>query len=435
MGNSRKTVVRLLTKLENNNSYSNILLDDALKRSDLSPQDKKFAAALFYGTLERRLTLDAVIAVYLKRPSDKLNSEIRNILRIGIYQLLYMDSVPDSAAVDECVKLAKKNRNPAASGFVNGVLRSFIRDEKCLPVGKTYADKLSVEYSCPLWLVEKWINEYGKKTAEEMLVQSVGQAPTTVKANTLKMPLEDIIAVLQQDGCGVERISCAVDCLKICFSGTVENTSAYKQGLIHVQDISSQLCCKALDPQSGDTVLDICAAPGGKTFTIAELMINEGRVMSFDLHKNRVRLIQQGAERLGLDIVQAQTNDGKVFREDMPQADRVLCDVPCSGLGVIRRKPEIKYKSPGDFVKLPDVQYEILDTSSRYVKSGGRLVYSTCTLSRAENDEVCERFLREHSEFTGGKLPECFLCDEYKVSITPEKFGSDGFFIAVFDKR
>lgn len=432
MGNVRKTAVRLLTALEKNSSYSNILLDDALRRSDLTPQEKKFAAALFYGTLERRLTIDAIISARLAKPSDKLSEEIRNILRTGIYQLLYMDSVPDSAAVDESVKLAKKNRNPAASGFVNGLLRGFIRDGKPLPQGKTKAEKLSIEYSCPVWLVQKWLDEYGYDTAVSLLRTSVGQAPVTVKVNTLKMPLEDIITLLNADGFGCEIISCADDCLKICGSGSVEQTQAYKNGLIHVQDISSQLCCKALGAKPGDIVLDICAAPGGKTFTIAELMQNKGEVYSFDLHENRVKLIRNGAQRLGLSIVKAQTNDGKKFNESIPSADRVLCDVPCSGLGVIRRKPEIKYKNPDDFSGLPKVQYDILEMSAGYVKPEGVLVYSTCTCSRAENDEVVDKFLQNHPEFKSSQLPKILGENISRVTITPEKFDSDGFFIAAF---
>lgn len=433
MGNARKTTVRLLTKLENNSSYSNILLDDGLKNSDLSPQDKKFASALFYGVLERRLTLDEIINSHLNKPSDKISAEVRNILRVGLYQLIFMDSVPDSAAVDECVKLAKKNRNPAVAGFVNGLLRAFIREDKKLPVRKTKVERLSLEYSCPLWLVQKWLNEYGEKTALALLQTSIGQAPISVKANTLKMPLEDIISALQSDGFGCEIIPYAEDCLKICGTGSVEYTDAYKNGLIHVQDLSSQLCCAALCPQQGDTVFDICAAPGGKSFTIAELMKNKGEVYSFDLHENRVRLIRKGSERLGLTIIKAETNDGKKFNENMPMADKVLCDVPCSGLGVIRRKPEIKYKKPEDFENLPKVQYDILDMSSRYVKTGGTLIYSTCTCSKAENDAVADKFLKNHPEFCCAALPQdIFGNNEFKVTITPDKFGSDGFFIAKF---
>jgi len=432
MSDARKFTVRLLTKLDEDASYSNILLDQALSRSQLTEQDKRFASALFYGVLERRYTLDAVIKAHLKNPNDKLSAEVRNILRIALYQMLYMDHVPDSAAVNESVSLAKKNRNPAISGFVNGLLRQFLREDKNLPKAKNASETLALEYSCPVPLVDKWLKEYGESVTKSMLSSSVGQAPVTVRVNTMRMPLEDVMSVLQKDGFGVERVDTVPDCLRICGSG-IEQSSAYKAGLVHVQDVSCQLCCQALDAKTGDTVLDICSAPGGKAFTIAEIMRNNGSVLAFDLHENRVRLIRQGAERLGLSIISAQTNDGKVFSNKMPLADRILCDVPCSGLGVIRRKPEIKYKDLSEFDRLPQIQYDILNTSAGYLKVGGILVYSTCTLSKTENEQVTDRFLSEHPDYTKGTLPDV-LGGEHRVTITPDRFGSDGFYIAIFTR-
>ncbi len=436
MENSRETALRLLTKLESNLSYSNILLDDALKKSSLSAQDKKFVSALFYGTLERRLTLDRLIALYSKNPGSKLSVRVRNILRMGFYQLLYMDSVPDSAAVDESVKLAKRGSNQSAGGFVNAMLRAFIRNGKKLPEGGNETERLSIEYSCPEWLVEKWLDEYGRDVTMALLETSVGQAPTTVRANTLKASEDEVVSALQADGFGCERIGYADGCIKLRGSGSVERSEAYKKGLVHVQDLSSQICCKVLDAQPGDVVLDMCSAPGGKAFTIAQLMDNKGEIYAFDLHENRVRLIARGAKRLGISIIKAGTNDAKRFNDSVPQADRILCDVPCSGLGVIRRKPEIKYKDSEEFLRLPEIQYEILDTSSKYLKPGGILVYSTCTCSRAENDKVVEEFLSIHSDFEPcplGKGVQGFE-NEYKVTITPKNFGSDGFFIAKLRK-
>lgn len=432
MANARKTVLKLLTKLDKNSSYSNILLDDALAKSDLSVQDKKFASALFYGVLERRITLDAVIKKYSDRPADRLNVEIRNLLRMSIYQLCFMDSVPDSAAVNESVKLAKSNRNPAISGFVNGLLRSFIRDEKSLPKGKNKIENLSIQYSCPEWLVDKWLNEYGEDVTLSMLSTSIGQPPTTIRVNNTKCKCKELYNDLIASGIGCEVNHTTDNALNIFSSGAVEKLEQYKNGMFHVQDISSQLCCRVVDPIEGDTVLDICSAPGGKTFTLAEIMNNKGEVLAFDLHENRVRLIKKGAERLGLSIVSSEVNNGKVFNEKLPLADKVLCDVPCSGLGVIRRKPEIKYKNPEDFENLPEIQYNILSTSSKYVKTDGIIVYSTCSLSRAENDDVVNRFLQDNPDFEPVQLDEQIFgkdCD-FKISITPDKFNSDGFFIA-----
>ncbi|MGN1114135.1 MAG: 16S rRNA (cytosine(967)-C(5))-methyltransferase RsmB [Oscillospiraceae bacterium] len=436
MSNARKLVLKLLTRVEGSSSYSNILLDDALAKSKLDERDKKFASALFYGVLERKITLDAVIRNYSKRPTEKLNIDVRNILRMGVYQILYLDSVPDSAAVDESVELAKKCKNPSASGFVNGLLRNFIRADKKMPQFTDKGEKLSVEYSCPLWLVNKWNSEYGEEVLTAMLETSFGKPPVTVKANTLYHSIDEIISVLKEDGFESEINLYAKDALNIIGGGTIENTRAYAEGLVHVQDLSSQLCCKAVDPKENETVLDICAAPGGKTFTMAELMNNKGRIFAFDLHESRTKLIQKGAKRLDLSIVSASVNNGKDYNAKMPLADKVLCDVPCSGLGVIRRKPEIKYKNPKEFERLPSIQYEILNTSARYVKDGGILVYSTCTLSRAENDNVADKFLLEHHDFQpcplGNNFPNGY--SDYKMTITPDKYNSDGFFIAKFIK-
>lgn len=425
MGNARWYTVKLLTKLDENNSYSNILLDGSLSRSDFDKRDKKFIAALFYGVLERRMTLDAIIADLSKNPKNKLNYTLRNILRCGIYQLKYMDSVPDNAAVDESVELAKKCRNPAAAGFANGLLREFIRRDKALPKTESETARLSLEYSCPEWLVRKWQSEYGKDKCLSLLETSLGQAPTTVRINTMAGTVEETLDMLLADGITFERSKLLEYAVNVANAGAIENTEAYRQGRFHVQDTASQLCCKALDPQPGDTVLDLCSAPGGKTFTIAEMMNNEGIVLAFDLHPNRVKLIRSGAERLGLTCVTAEVNNAKIFNPDLPMADRVLVDAPCSGLGVIRRKPEIKYKDPAEFERLPIIQGEILDTASRYVKPNGLIVYSTCTVSKAENDEVVKKFLASHKDFVPAVEGDSFM-----QTITPDMYGSDGFFIA-----
>ena len=428
MGNTRWFTVRLLTKLDENSSYSNILLDDALNRSDFDKRDKKFISALFYGVLERQLTLDAIIADLSKNPKNKLNHTLRNILRSGLYQLKYMDSVPDNAAVDESVELAKKCRNPAAPAFTNGLLREFIRRDKALPAVGNETARLSLEYSCPQWLVEKWLNEYGKERCISLLKTSIGQAPTTVRINSLTGTIEDTLDMLLAEKMTFERSKYSEYAVNVANAGSIEKTKAFAEGRFHVQDLASQLCCKALDPQPGDTVLDLCSAPGGKAFTIAEMMGNEGTVLAFDLHPNRVKLIRSGAKRLGLTCIKAEVNNAKEFNSELPMADRVLVDAPCSGLGVIRRKPEIKYKDPAEFGRLPEVQYDILDTSSKYVKAGSLMVYSTCTISKAENDEVVAKFLEEHEDF----MPDG---DDYMQTITPDMYGSDGFFFAKLRKR
>lgn len=436
MENARKTAVKLLCRIDGSSSYSNILLDEHFSRSQLDAQGKKFCAALFYGTLERRLTLDEIIKSYSAKPADKLNPEVRNILRTALYQILYMNSVPESAAVNEAVKLAAKNRNPAVKGYVNGLLRAFLRADKKLPQQKDPLEKLAFEYSCPLPLVKKWAQEYGRQTAEQMLATSLGRPPVTAMVNTTLTTPEALCEELRAEGFGAEVNAHFADCVNIA-GASPESAEAFKKGLFHVQDISSRICCGALGAQAGETVLDLCAAPGGKSFTIAELMGGRGELMAFDLHKNRVRLIAGGAKRLGLGCITAAENDAKAFNESLPMADRVLCDVPCSGLGVIRRKPEIKYKDLAEFDRLPEVQYKILETSAGYVKQGGVLQYSTCTLSRAENDEVADRFLRGHPEFEPAPLGEAAkqFGGECRLTVLPSYFDSDGFFIAKFVRK
>lgn len=437
MQNARRFTKDLLKVCFEKSSYSNILLDNALVKSDLSKQDKRFAANLFYGVIERRITLDAVINKYSKRPVEKLSSDILQILRMAVYQLLYMNSVPDRAAVYESVKLAKTKKNPALGGYVNGVLRAFLRDGKRIPESNDEIDNLSVKYSCPKWLIDKWISEYGKDLALDMLETSVGRPPVTARLNVLKKSSDEIVDGLRKSGIVTKTRNEVNNCVEFFDVGEISDVKAYNDGLFHIQDISSQLCCEILAPKPNETVLDVCSAPGGKAFTIAEIMNNQGRIIACDLHKQRVRLIESGAKRLGIDIIEAIVNDASVFFDEIGLADKVLCDVPCSGLGVIRRKPEIKYKNPNDFDSLKDVQRKILEVSSKYLKKGGVLVYSTCTLSRAENDEIIDWFLENNTDFDKGSINgfSGIKNGEYKVTVTPKMFDSDGFFIAKLIKK
>lgn len=433
MANARLLAVQLLDKTFLKNGFSNIVLDTALNGSQLSVQDKKFCTALYYGVIERKITLDYIISKYCKQPK-KLDATVFNILRLGIYQLLYMDNVPDNAAVDESVKLAKKTGHFKLSGLVNAVLRNFIRDDKKYQFPKNHFEMLSVKYSAPVWLIKKITNEYGRNYADAVLESSVKKPPVTIRLNNVHA---DKNALLDNSG-EFEFIKDKFipNCYELQGGGDITSVPAFEKGMFHVQDSASQLCCMALNPQKNDIVIDICSAPGGKTFTIAEMMENTGTVYAFDLYEKRVGLIKQGAERLGLSNIKAQVGDASVFNENIPLADKILCDVPCSGLGVIRRKPEIKYKNPNEFENLPDIQYKILENASKYLKIGGELVYSTCTLNKKENEEVIEKFLENHSEFTGvnflENLGEPF--NDFKAVLSPEYFNCDGFFISKIKK-
>lgn len=433
MQTPREICLKLLDSSERGQEYSNIALDNALtKYRDLRDIDRRFISALYYGVIERKITLDAIIERQSSRPMDKLNMTLRQILRMGLYQLLYMDSVPESAAVNESVKLAQSLKNQGAAGFVNALMRSFIRSGQKLPKSGVKLKDLSIEYSCPEWIVKLWTDEYGERTALEMLKNSIGRAPMTAKLNTCKFPLNEILEELSRDGVSAKILPDCEGSAELLGCGHVEKLAAYQKGMLHIQDLSCQICCRELTPRAGETVLDLCSAPGGKAFTIAEIMGDSGRVMAYDLHPNRVRLIASGAKRLGLESISAAANDAKIFNENIPLADKILCDVPCSGLGVIRRKPEIKYRPEEELLGLSRTQPEILATSARYLKPGGELVYSTCTLRRAENDLVVEQFLDENSDFESVKLNDF---TDWKVTITPEMFGSDGFFIAKIRRK
>lgn len=434
MGDARLTAVKLLMRMENDSAYSNILLDHAFSESGLSERDKSFAAALFYGVIERRLTLDHIIGKNSSLPFEKLDKNAAAVLRMGLYQLLYMPSVPESAAVNESVKLCKKLKLFHAVGFVNGLLRNFIRNGKSLELdGLSDEEKLSIEFSCPTRLTEKWTEEYGAANARKILEASVGAPPIYARVNTLKVSENELVGILAKEGIKAEVYPKLSGCVRLEKTGDIEKSGAFKDGLFHIQDISSQLCCLTLRPIVNETVIDICAAPGGKSFTMAELMGNNGRVISMDLYDQRVGLIADGAKRLGLRIVEPRVNNAVSFNEELPQADRVLCDVPCSCLGTIRRKPEIKYKEE-DISELPRLQRAILEISARYVKVGGTLVYSTCTLSKAENEGVAEDFARSHDDFSPIVQPLQYMgiANAPIRTFFPEKDGGDGFFTAAF---
>lgn len=434
MQNPREIAFIALNKIEKEGAYSNIALDFSLSKTSIDTRDKAFVSNLFYGVIERKLTLDYQISLYLNKPINKLKPEVLTILRMGSYQILFMDKVPSSAAVNESVKIAKKNGCSFASGLINAVLRKVDQIGLKLPQEEKFNEYISIKYSCPEWLVNKWIKEYGKENTEAVLKQSVGAGYNYIKTNTLKTDDDELIRLLTQEGVSAEK-AITPNCLRIDFKGkSVEGLECFKKGLFHVQDAACQLCVKALGVKSGDTVFDLCAAPGGKSYSIAENINNVGKVLSFDIHEHRVRLIRNGAERLGLTCIEALEGDATVRNSSIGLADAVLCDVPCSGFGIIGKKPEIKYKDPDETKALPSIQLSILCNGADYVKKGGRLVYSTCTLSYSENQKVCQKFLDTDDRFVQVKpLPD--YSDELYITLFPHTDKTDGFFIACFERE
>lgn len=435
MDDPRYIAVKLLCKTFSGGSFSNLQLDSGLKKSDLDERGRKFCSALYYGVIERKLTLDHVISGLSSRSLNKIDEAIINILRCGIYQISYMDNVPDNAAVSESVSLAKRCGKTSASGMVNAILRNFIRSGKKYKLPEDWTEAVSVEYSASVELVEELSNDYGKETAESFLRCSLDKPEVYLRRNPLKCTEDDFAAAM--GNIDVQKLAQPElrDCCYAAENGDVTRTAAFEKGFFHVQSLTSQLCCTALAPTANDLVLDICAAPGGKTFTMAELMNGEGQIYAFDLHEKRAELIRKGAERLGLTNIRAAAGDASRFDPALPEFTKILCDVPCSGFGVINRKPEIKYKRLADFSKLPEIQHNIARNALNYLAPGGEMIYSTCTVRKAENERVCERLLAEHPEIEPCELP-VMLGRSFGASATlmPMDGFGDGFFIAKFRK-
>ena len=347
---------KILNKIERDKAYSNITVDVVLNENEAT--SAPFVCALVYGVIERKITIDFFLSKFLTQPIKKLNPQVLTILRMGVYQIKFMDKIPDSAAVNESVKLSKKVKCAFASGLINSVLRKIASNEIQLPETDNKIYDLSIKYSCPESLVVHYINNYGYIQAEKILSSSLGSVPLFIRVNTLKVKPEELISQLEQEGIIAKQVENNETSLEI-ISGSAFKSECYKKGYFHAQDLASQTCIDSLDPQENEIVFDLCSAPGGKSFTIAEKMNNKGKIYSFDLYEHKIKLINDGANRLGIDIIDAQIWDASVFNPQLPKADKVLCDVPCAGLGVIRRKPEIKYKDFTFVDKLCDLQYNI----------------------------------------------------------------------------
>ncbi len=419
MENPRKLAVKALIKINTDNAYSNLTVNSLFKENELSLQDKSFATALVYGVLDRRITLDYVLSKFLKTPLKKVAPFTKEVLRTALYQIMFMDKIPNSAAVDEAVKLIKKSKESRNSGFVNAVLRNALRAENLLPNGDS-VDELSVLYSCPKEIIKSFINDYGIDNTKSLLKESLNPSKLTVRVNILKTDVNEFENLI-----GVETEDIGLDGGLILKSGIdIANNELYKKGLFYVQDKASQTVVSILNPQKNSRVLDLCAAPGGKSFSMALLMENSGEIISCDLYPKRVELIEKSAKRLGLDIIKPTVNDATAYNEELGEFDFILCDVPCSGLGVIGRKPDIKYKAFSELDSLCEIQSKILQNAVKYLKKGGKILYSTCTLRKKENDDIVNNFLETNKQF---KM-------EYSHTFMPHIDGTDGFYCALLIK-
>ena len=437
--NLRKIALDLLDLQEKSGQYSNIAIDNAVRREGLDGKDSRLLSALVYGVIERRITLDFIIDSLSSLPPSKIERTTRNILRMGLYQLIWLDRIPAHAAVSESVSLCNKR----SRGFVNALLRGFERKRgDDLAASFDFPKKerdpfayLSVTYSYPTVLCQKFCDIFGFDKTEAILLAWEKTPPTTLRTNPLKNTQEELLAALSARGVDASLTANAPHGIRTFGASPTE--LGLTEGLCFVQDEASQICVAALGARPGETVLDICACPGSKSFGAALDMNNEGQVLSFDLHENKLSLITKGAEALGISIIKTAARDGRDFDPALEgKADRIICDVPCSGFGVVAKKPEIRYKDPADSAALPDIQLAILKNATRYLKAGGTLVYSTCTIFPEENEHNVARFL----ESTPDMIPCDFTVGNISskngmLTLLPSEHGTDGFFIAKFTRK
>ena len=428
---ARETALNALIACRKEGAWSNGVLKEYVQRDRLDPRDAGLAARLCYGVLQNQAKLDFYLKQLLTGKLKDLHPVVRDILHLGLYQIYELDKIPDSAAVNESVTLAKKySRNPKAASLVNGVLRNAVRTKGALKEPVSYADK----YSHPEELISLLKSNLPKASLEPMLIADNAAPEMVVQVNTLRTTAAALMQQLETVGISVRPHSWMKDCLVLSGTGNLEKLEAFQNGLFYVQDAASKLsilCAKL--PKEGARVLDCCAAPGGKSFAAAIAMEGKGSITSCDVHAHKTALIENGAARLGLANIQARQQDATLAVPEWLEAmDAVICDVPCSGLGIIRKKPDIRYKNLKELEALPKLQLQILQNQASYVKKGGTLLYSTCTVLRRENEDVVKAFLTENPDFflEPLELPEVFPKNETgMLTLVPGEFDTDGFFI------
>lgn len=440
---AREVALDILVRVEQEGAYSNLLLNSSLQKSALSREDTGLATELVYGTISRMITLDYVLGDFVSKGIAKLQPWVRNLLRLSLYQIMYLDRVPSHAAVNEAVNIAKKRGHQGISGMVNGVLRSVLRagDLPVLKKNISTAERISILHSHPLWMVERWIAEYGMETAEAMCAANNEPPAVSVRVNTTMISRDSLLAQMQESGLNAAASKVSPYGIVVKGGGNLALSSWYKDGYLSVQDESSMLVAEAVAPDPGMRVLDCCAAPGGKSAHMGELMKDEGDIYANDLHAHKAKLISDQAARLGLDCITTGSGDALELAAALqPESfDRILLDAPCSGLGVIRRKPDLKWrKQPEDVASVAGLQGELLQSVSGLLKPGGVLVYSTCTTEQAENSHIVAGFLERNPNFASvsfdspvwERLGDTALAAGEGIQLLPQHFGSDGFYIA-----
>lgn len=441
MYSARECTVDILNNVFYNNAYSNIELNNKLNKTNFNEKDKALITELVYGTIKYKYSLDSIISTFLRNNLKDVDRTLTNILRITIYQLRYLDKIPDFAAVNEAVEISKKI-SKGASKFINGVLRNYLRNkDKCFYSTENNLDRLCFNYSFSPWMISLFIKQYGENTAIDIFNGLNSFPPVTVRVNTMRATFDEVWNKLISLGYKVEEGNISPDAIRIINGKGIENNPLFQEGLITVQDESAMMVAPLMDLHENLTVIDLCSAPGGKTTHISEIMNNTGKILAFDIYKNKLEMIRKSAERLGIRNIILNTIDASILNENLiDMADRVLIDVPCSGLGIIRKKPEIKWtKSYDDIRDITQIQRRIMNNAKRYVKPGGIMIYSTCTLAREENEMNVDWFLKTNPSFKiipieCGKSENLLYNDNGSVTILPNN-KMDGFFISKFRRQ
>ena len=431
---SRECALRVLLAVRNAAAWSDAALKAQLERDQLSGAEAALATRLVYGVMQNRMLLDFWISAYCTQKPDHLQTPLLDILRMGVYQIVFLDKIPDSAAVNESVNLTRQFGREQAAGLVNAVLRKVVLNKSNLPKpsDKDTVQYLSVTFSHPKWLVKRLLSILGTEETVAFLQANNGAVPTTVQYNPLRTDPDALASALKDENVTVIPHAWVPGCFTLTGTGNLSSLKAFQNGEFLVQDAAAHLVTAAAQPAPDMRVIDICAAPGGKSFASAFAMENRGEIFSCDLHENKLKRIRDGAQRLGISCIRTVAADGRVCNPDwVSSADLVIVDVPCSGLGIIRKKPDIRYKNPNELFALPVIQTAILENAARYVKPGGTLVYSTCTVLPEENQQVTDAFLAEHSEFSreSFELPDGRAITDGQITFWPQRDEVDGFYI------
>ncbi len=433
----RQIAVDVLQAVYGQQAYANIALNKVISQNTLKPLDRKFLTELVYGTVKTTNTLDFILGKFLSRPLHKIPPMIVNILRMAVYQIFYMDKIPVSAACNESVNLAKKYAHIGTVKFVNGVLRNIIRNRESVEFPTMEMDAvvhISLKYHHPEWLVRLWLQEFGEQQTVDLCTANNATPLLSGRTNTLRIQRDELLELLRTEGIVAEPSKYSGDGFVVReMQASLAETKSFQKGLWHIQDESSMLVAEILNPTANTTTIDVCAAPGGKTTHLAQKMCNQGRIVAFDIYEHKLELIRENAQKLGVNIIEARLQDAQCTVEELlGSADSVLVDAPCSGLGVLRRRADARWrKQPSDLSVFAPLQTEILQQASKYVKLGGYLVYSTCTIRKEENQDVVENFLNTHADFVREDIVHPSSGERVaELCLYPHIDHTDGFFIA-----